>query len=168
MLQDYLAFCTLAPLVIGFLSAKETRAAVKSKWYSLVKKPWFNPPRQVFAPIWTYLYITTGYALYLVNQHIQSSETNINLLPKIGIYAFWVQLIANFIWSKLYFVWRNIELAFNDMIFLSATAVITTLCFFLASTMAGLLMIPYVAWAVYAITLTYSVKQMNANFAAEP
>ncbi|KAJ9068351.1 hypothetical protein DSO57_1029531 [Entomophthora muscae] len=168
MFQDSLIFCTLAPLAIGFLSAWETRAAVKSKWYSSVKKPWFNPPRFVFAPIWTYLYISTGYALYLVNKHVQDSSPNDTSFGQLGIYAFWVQLLANFIWSKVYFVWRNIDLALDDMVFLSGTAVVTMLCFFSASTLAGCLMLPYVAWALYATALTYSVKQLNEDFAAEP
>lgn len=168
MFQDSLLFCTLAPLAIGFLGAWDTRAAVKSKWYSSVKKPWFNPPRAVFAPIWTYLYVSTGYALYLVNRQVHAVGPIASALGQIGMYAFWQQLIANFAWSKLYFVWRNIDLALNGMLFLSSTAVMTMLCFFSTSTLAGVLMIPYVAWAFYATALTYSVKQMNPDFSAEP
>ncbi|KAJ9074939.1 hypothetical protein DSO57_1001414 [Entomophthora muscae] len=158
-MQSSLAFCMLTPLLCGFASAWDTRSAVKSKWYQNVKKPWFNPPRYVFAPIWTYLYLSTGYALYLV----QSSTTN-QLSTEWGVYLFWSQLMANILWSNLYFVKRDLELAIADIILLLALSVAAMVCFFVVNPLAGLLMVPYTIWAAFAVALTLKVDKLNPNF----
>ncbi|KAJ9074945.1 hypothetical protein DSO57_1001419 [Entomophthora muscae] len=158
-MQNSLAFCMLTPLLYGFASAWDTRSAVKSKWYQNVKKPWFNPPRYVFAPIWIYLYLSTGYALYLVQGCITSQATR-----KWGIYLFWSQLMANIVWSNLYFVKRDIELAIADIIVLLALSVAVMICFFAVDQMAGLLMVPYTIWAAFAVALTLKVDKLNPNF----
>ncbi|KAJ9057058.1 hypothetical protein DSO57_1026087 [Entomophthora muscae] len=158
-MQSSLAICMLTPLFCGFAGAWDTRSAVKSKWYQNVKKPWFNPPRYVFAPIWIYLYLSTGYALYLVQ-----NSTKSQISKEWGVYLFWSQLMANILWSNLYFVKRDIELAIADIILLLALSVAAMVCFFVINQMAGLLMVPYTIWAAFAVALTLKVDKLNPNF----
>ncbi|KAI9293312.1 TspO/MBR-related protein, partial [Neoconidiobolus thromboides FSU 785] len=148
------------PLVVGFASAWDTREAVRSAWYQKVKKPSFNPPRYVFAPIWTYLYISTGYALYLVCNATNLSP-ELTTISSWGIYAFWTQFLANLLWSKLYFVQREINLALADITLLWGLSIATCISFFMVNPLAGGLMLPYIVWATYALALTYAVKQLN-------
>src|SRR2546429_1022882 len=57
----FVALC----LAIGALGASLTAASVET-WYADLAKPSFNPPNEVFAPVWTVLYILMGVAAWRV------------------------------------------------------------------------------------------------------
>lgn len=61
---------TLLPHVGGILGGLITRKEVKT-WYTTLVKPSWRPPNWMFAPVWTALYTSMGYATEAVDFFIQ-------------------------------------------------------------------------------------------------
>ena len=84
-------------LGVGFIGSLFTTPNI-ANWYRKLKKPTFNPPNWVFAPVWTLLYILMGVAAFLVWRRGWE-----NRQVKIALVAFLVQLILNASWSVVFF-----------------------------------------------------------------
>ena len=76
----------------GFITATSV-----GNWYQTLAKPSWNPPDQVFAPVWTVLYILMGISGWLVwrRSGLRASSTSFAL--------FGLQLSLNVGWSALFF-----------------------------------------------------------------
>ncbi|MFX8362529.1 TspO/MBR family protein, partial [Acinetobacter baumannii] len=49
---------------VGALGSVATRRGLNG-WYEALSKPAWNPPRWIFAPVWTLLYVMMGVAAWL-------------------------------------------------------------------------------------------------------
>jgi tryptophan-rich sensory protein len=74
---------------------------------------------------------------------------------------FVVQLVANALWSWLFFAWREGALAFVEVLLLWCLVAATTVAFWRVRVLAGALLIPYLAWVSFASALTLSVWRLN-------
>lgn len=70
---------------------------MRGPWYQKLKKPSWNPPNWLFAPVWTFLYVTMGVASWLVFREGGLAKQQVPL----GIYA--VNVALNLAWSPLFF-----------------------------------------------------------------
>lgn len=124
-------------------------------WYNTLNKPYFNPPAEIFAPVWTVMYtlIFISFVLFL-----NSKKTN-NKTP--GFAAFVIQILLNFSWSPAFFYLHSIELSFAIIILLLISIVLTIIFFYKVSKPAGLLLIPYLLWTCFAAYLNYSIMVLN-------
>jgi tryptophan-rich sensory protein len=77
-----------------------------------------------------------------------------------------VQLAANALWSWLFFAWRQGLLAFIDIVVLAALIVATIVAFWRIRPLAGMLLLPYLAWVVYAAVLNHQVWLLNPDLLA--
>ena len=140
----------LVPLSIGGLASVLSNEMMKQ--YHFFNKPPLSPPGWLFPIAWTILYITMGIAsYYIVVSTAQKSEK----LTAIALYI--AQLALNFYWPILFF---NYSLFLPAFFVLLAMLIITVICtwkFFRLSRTAGLLMIPYIVWTVFAAYLNLSV-----------
>ena len=96
-------YCVAICLAVGYLSSNVTQSSI-STWYPEIKKPSFNPPNWVFAPVWTMLFILMGIAAGMVWNKLESNKE----LVKKGLLFFTVQLLLNALWSYLFFGLNNI------------------------------------------------------------
>ncbi|KAF9107135.1 hypothetical protein BGX27_008863 [Mortierella sp. AM989] len=151
------------PLVGGFLSAVPSHHHIKG-YYESLHKPTWAPPSSAFAPAWTALYISVGYASHLV-----ALRTGYNTLPSIRSYAqtglgiYGANMILNFAWSPLMFWKQQIGAALVTAGGLTASAAALSYYFFKVDQLAGYLTLPYVAWLGYATALNYDVWIKNAQ-----
>jgi tryptophan-rich sensory protein len=157
-MKNYLRIllCVVVCLAVGYLSSITTQSSIKT-WYPLIKKPVFNPPNWVFAPVWTMLFILMGIAAGRVWNQL---ETNKELVKK-GLLFFAVQLALNALWSYLFFGLNNILLALVEIILLWLVIFETYLIFKKIDQKASYLLLPYLVWVGFATILTGSIYWLN-------
>ena len=124
-------------------------------WYDTLNKPAFTPPSSVFAPAWTILYIMIflSFVIFMMAKTSQDKA--------IGIWLFFTQLLLNFLWSPVFFYWKNISLSLVIIILLLAFLVLTVISFYKISKLSAFLLIPYLLWICYATYLNYGFMVMN-------
>ncbi len=140
------AVCELA----GGVGAIFTRSSV-STWYRRLKKPGFNPPDRVFAPVWTLLYLLMGIALSLVWEE--------GAFLALAVFA--LQLVLNVLWSFVFFGLRKTLAGFVVILLLWASIVWTMLLFYPVSIAAFFLLLPYFLWVGFAAVLNYHLWRLN-------
>lgn len=124
-------------------------------WYDTLNKPAFTPPSWVFAPAWTILYlmIFLSFMIFIMTKTMQDKT--------LGVSLFLVQLILNFLWSPVFFYWKNITLSFVIIILLLGFLLMTIINFYKISKWSAILLIPYFLWICYATYLNYGFMMMN-------
>ena len=149
------ALCILVPLVSGAVVGLLTMGGILT-WYATLNKPWFTPPDYVFGPVWTVLYILMGIALYLVVSQGWEKKP-----VKTGVILFALQLVANLVWSVLFFGLHSPIAGVADIILLLALIIATILAFHRVSKPAALLLVPYLVWVCIATCLNVGVVLLN-------
>ena len=144
-------------LLVSFATAAiGAVASVEAKtFYSQLVRPDWAPPSSLFAPVWSALYFLMGVSAWLV---WRSSSFN---AVRTALTLFLIQLAANALWSWLFFAWHLGAVAFAEILLLWALIAATVVCFWRSSVLAGVLMVPYLAWVAFATALTLSVWRQN-------
>ena len=151
----YISISVLVCLAIGFLSSIATQSSVND-WYLTLNKPSFTPPNELFAPVWTALYIMMGVAAGIV-----WSKGYHHIWVKTALYHFVFQLLLNALWSIVFFGLKN-PLGGMIVILALLTMIILTIKWFkVISKPAAILMIPYVLWVAFASALNYKIWELN-------
>lgn len=109
------------------------------------------PPNIVFRIVWPILYISMFIALILFCYHLPRWWIST------GFLLFCLQLTVNLLWPYIYFKIKAIPLSFVLIIVLDILVLWTTILFFQQNTMSGSLMIPYLAWLIFATYLNATV-----------
>ena len=126
-----------------------------STWYADLRKPSFNPPNWIFAPVWSTLYFLMALSAWLVWRRAGWSGAGFALV------LFFVQLALNVIWSGLFFGLRRTEMALIEIVLLLATIVATAVAFRSVSGLAFWLMLPYALWVAFAALLNFRIWRLN-------
>ena len=149
------AACILVPVVSGAAVGFLTMGGIQT-WYVTLNKPWFTPPGYVFGPVWTVLYILMGISLFLVISHGWDEKP-----VKTGVLLFGFQLVANLVWSVLFFKLQSPIAGLADIFLLLALIVLTIAAFYRVSKPAAMLLVPYLAWVCIATALNVGVVLLN-------
>jgi len=146
--------------LLGWLLAAFVTAAVGAvasvdapSFYAQLSKPSWAPPAWVFGPVWTVLYGLMGIAAWLVWRSPGPKRAALTL--------FGAQLVANALWSWLFFAWHRGALAAVEILLLLALIVAMIMAFWHVSRAAALLMVPYLLWVGFASLLTWAVWRSN-------
>ncbi len=149
-LAGFLAVTYLIAGISSFFTIPEI-----STWYAGLAKPGFNPPNQVFGPVWTLLYTLMAIAAWLVWKRPHTSRRTVGLL-------WWsIQLALNFGWSLIFFRRHQIGIALIEILLLWLAIAVTAGLFFRIRRAAGWLMVPYLAWVSFASLLNYAIWRIN-------
>lgn len=146
----FLCICFAVEILAGFWTNQTV-----STWYPTLNKPSWNPPSWVFGPAWTILYTLIAIAGWLIYKSESSRERTVALT------LFGIQLFLNFIWSYLFFSLRNPLLGLIDILLLLLFVVLTIFAAWKVRRLAGLLLIPYLLWLLYATSLNLSIWLLN-------
>ncbi len=121
-------------------------------WYAAADKAPWSPPNWLFGPVWTVLYTAMAVAAWLVWRRRAAGGR-----AALGAYA--VQLVLNLLWTPAFFglypalgspaLW----IGFAIIAALAVAVAVTVLRFGPISRTAGLLLLPYLSWVVFAASL---------------
>jgi tryptophan-rich sensory protein len=148
-----LYFFLFATLGVGAVASLFTAPAIPT-WYAGLTHPSIAPPNWVFAPVWTTLYIVMAVAAWRVWKRTG--------LRNAAMAAFAIQLALNFAWSIIFFGLHAIGAALAEIALLDLAILTTVILFFRRDWVAGLLMLPYLAWVLFATLLTYAFWGLNS------
>ena len=70
-------------------------------------------------------------------------------------------MALNFAWSLLFFGLHSIGVALIDILALLLTLAATTIAFLRMNRVAGLHMVPYLAWVSFAALLNFEIWRLN-------
>ena len=147
----------IVTLAVSFSAAAIGGMATRRapEFYATLSRPDWAPPSSVFGPVWTVLYILMAVAAWLVWREKGWSGARVPLA------LFVVQLALNAIWSWLFFAWQDGALAQIEIVVLWVMIALTLVAFWRVRPIAGLLLLPYLAWVTYATALTFSLVRRN-------
>lgn len=143
----FVAACAAAAAVGAFTRPGEA--------YERLKRPAWSPPKWLFAPVWTLLYVMIAVSGWLVWKTSGFAGATVPLV----LWA--IQLLLNATWTPIFFGWRRPDLAFANIALLWIAIVATISAFQPISLAAAILLLPYLLWVTFASALNFSVWQLN-------
>ena len=147
----------------GFLGASATVASLGGlatadavgTWYEALAKPAWTPPAAVFGPVWTVLYTGMAVAAWRVwDRHGWAGARG-------ALTAYGVQLAVNCAWSPIFFGAHQIGAGLAVIFALDAAVLATILAFRRLDRAAAAILVPYLAWCLYATTLNAGILALN-------
>jgi tryptophan-rich sensory protein len=144
-------------LLLGTLSGRVANSGYGNPWFDALVKPSFMPEGWVFGVAWTILYILMGLALAMI-LHARGARGR-----GLAIGLFLAQLALNYAWSPIFFAMHRVDLALVVVIAMLALAIGATLLFARIRVAAAWLMVPYIAWLIFASLLTFQVGRLNPH-----
>jgi tryptophan-rich sensory protein len=145
------------PLVVllGFVSGRVAGSGPGNPWFDALTKPSLYPPPAAFGIVWTVLYVMMGIAAAMIGAARGASGRGIALA------LFFGQLALNLAWTPLFFGMHQISRALYLLIALDVAAVLTIAAFWRVRRPAALLLVPYLAWILFATALNWQFLQAN-------
>jgi translocator protein len=145
------------PLIVllGSASGWVSNSGYGNEWFDALLKPSFMPPGWAFGVVWPILYLLMGLALAIILAEPPSPRR------KLALVLFFIQLALNFAWSPIFFAAHNISLAKIVIFLMAALAAAAAGQFLRLRKPAGVLMVPYLAWLIFAATLNSAIERLN-------
>ncbi|MEP2234377.1 MAG: TspO/MBR family protein [Alteripontixanthobacter sp.] len=150
-------FVVPAVVLLGFLSGRLAGSGAGDPWFDSLIKPDIYPPPVWFGIVWTVLYIMMGLALALVCAAWGARGR------KAAIIAFAVQFVFNLTWSPMFFGAHQITNALIVIVLLDIALIATIVLFWRVRRLAAWLLVPYLAWTIFATALNYEFLRLNPD-----
>ena len=148
-------FLVPALVLLGTLSGTLSGSGSDDPWFAALEKPAIYPPPALFGIAWTILYALMGFALALV---VAATGAPGRLA---AIAAFVVQFLVNLAWSPVFFGSHQITGGLAVILLLDVLVVITIVLFWRVRALAGILLLPYLAWILFASVLNWQFLELN-------
>ncbi|MEO6718007.1 MAG: TspO/MBR family protein [Novosphingobium sp.] len=149
-------------VLLGFLSSIISGSGPGSAWFDGLIKPALYPPPQTFGIVWSVLYAMMGLALAVIMSARGAWGRGQ------AVIAFIVQLLINLAWSPLFFAAHQITGALVVIGVLDVVVIVTIWLFWRVRPLAGVLMLPYLAWILFATLLNWQFLQANPGADGKP
>jgi tryptophan-rich sensory protein len=141
--------------LVGGLSGWLSNSGYGNQWFDDLAKPSFMPPGYLFGIVWPILYALLGISVAMILAEPESDRR------RVALALFWVQLVMNFAWSPIFFAAHQITIAKYWIWIMVLLAGAAAGQFYRLRKAAGLLMIPYIAWLIFASVLNATIEGMN-------
>jgi tryptophan-rich sensory protein len=124
-------------------------------WFEALRKPTWQPPAWLFAPVWTTLYVLMGISFSWLLCAAPSPQR------RWAIALFSLQLALNAAWTPLFFGLQSPLLALLDIIALWLALIACMAATLRVHSMAGWLLLPVAAWVSFALVLNGVILALN-------
>lgn len=129
------------------------------RWYrERLERPSWNPPDWLFGPAWSVIFTLLGVASWLVWREGGWSGT-----AGLALVVFLLHLPVNGVWSYLFFGRRRPDWAGMEVMVLWAAVLALVLLYAEVRLLAGLLLVPYLAWVTFATILNLEIWRRNRD-----
>ena len=139
---------TFAAAALGAIASINAAA-----FYAHLARPAWAPPGWLFGPVWTALYLLMALSLWRVLRVRPAKSRPVRL--------FLAQLAVNAVWSWLFFRLHMGALSFAWIVLLVTLLGVTVTAFWQVSSVAGVLLLPYLAWVLFACALSWALWRAN-------
>lgn len=141
-------------MLLGFL-AGQLGGGPDSVWFESLVKPSIFPPPMWFGIVWSILYLMLGFSLALVCAAWGARGRTA------AIVVFLIQFAVNMAWTPLFFGAHQITSALILIAVLDVLVIITIVMFWRVRKLAAWLLVPYLAWILFATLLNYEFLRLN-------
>lgn len=150
--MDWLAF--LIYLATTCVAAGTGVLAKPGPWYVDLVKPSWTPPNWAFPVVWTLLYVVMAVAAARV--------AHLGVHPvALGLWG--LQITINAIWSPVFFGMKRMRAGLVIIAGLWLAVAATLVAFWQVDLLAGLLLVPYLAWVSVAAGLNGALIRLNPD-----
>ena len=153
-IKPYVIWIALA-LGVGILAALMTRGSMDI--YQTVVTPPLSPPSILFPIVWTILYVLMGVSAAMIYKKRELQEDAV----KKSLTTYLLSLIANFVWSLIFFNVRAYLVAFIWLLLLLYLIIDTIVQYKKIDPLAAYLQIPYALWVTFAEYLNVAIWLLN-------
>jgi benzodiazapine receptor len=140
-------------VLLGFLAGQS--GSPDSAWFAALEKPAIYPPPAAFGIVWTILYVMIGLAVALVCAAWGARGRTLALT------VFAVHFVFNLAWTPVFFGMQEIAGALLVIALVAVTLVAVIVLFWRVRRLAGVLLLPYLAWVLFAAALNFQFLQLN-------
>lgn len=125
-------------------------------WYEGLRKPSWTPPDWAFPVAWTLLYVLIAFA--------GARVASIGGPGATWALALWaLQIAANALWTPTVFGANRLRMGAGVIALLWVAALGTLIASWRVSPLAGLALLPYLAWVGLAAALNLELIRLNPN-----
>lgn len=143
-----LIFSFLAVIVVSLFGSMFTTTG---DWYEKVK-PSITPPNYIFPIAWTILYILIALSLYFIWTNSKNKYQK-----RLIIWVFGINLVANALWSYLFFGLQNPLAGLIDILVMWLSIILMLMVSYRVDKKAFYMLIPYFLWVSFASYLNYLI-----------
>lgn len=153
----WLTLCFAASAIGAFASVNA------GAFYASLVRPAWAPPGWLFGPVWSVLFLCMAVAAWLVWRSRPKPPVRASgpVSKAVALWLFVAQLVANALWSWLFFAWRWGGPAFAEVLLLWLLIACTIGAFWRFSKVASCLLVPYLLWVGFASVLNWVLWQTN-------
>jgi tryptophan-rich sensory protein len=128
-------------------------------WYEGLKQPPWKPSDALFGPAWTIIYALSAAAATRAWVLSRTRPGQLRVLLAFGLNG-----LLNVAWSVIFFSLKRPDWALGQVVVLwLSIAALITMCWRI-DTLAGVMLLPYLAWVSFAAALNAAVVQLNGPF----
>ncbi|RKF21858.1 tryptophan-rich sensory protein [Altericroceibacterium spongiae] len=150
-------FLVPAITLAGFLSGRAAGSGPGNPWFDGLVKPAIFPPPATFGIVWTVLYIMMGLSLALICAARGARGRGLAIL------LFILQLALNLAWSPVFFGAHQITYGLVIIGLLDVMVLLTIFAVWRVRRAAAVLLLPYLAWVLFATVLNYQFLIANPD-----
>ena len=151
------------PLIVllGFVSGEI--GAADTPWFAGLEKPAIFPPPAVFGIVWGMLYVMIGFACAFVASAWGAKGRGLALA------VFAVHFAGPLAWTPVFFGLHEMKIALYVLGYSVVSLAVVIVLYWRVRKWAGIMLLPYLAWAGFATVLNYQFIAQNPDGgAADP